>query len=402
VLGDRDGGGRGRAGRGARRSPRGLALEALTQVEAGARANELLGRLLDRCGLCERDRHLVTELVYGTTRMRRACDWLVSTHLRTRTDPVVRAALRMGAYQLAFMGTPAHAAVDATVAEVSGPGRSVVNAVLRKVAAEVDRGLVTWPDRATMLSYPDWLAARLVYDLGADVAWEAMEQMNQPAKANERPDGYIQDPASVAVAAHLAGFLGRPGARVLDACAAPGGKASALCSTDDPDRLVVGADRSLRRLRRMASNFARLGSPGSVALAADATSPPWRQASFDLVLIDAPCSGLGVLRRRPDARYRVQETDLGRLARLQRQLIEAALPSLRPGGILAYCVCTLTKAETAAQDNWLARAHPELEALPPPPEPFVPAGRGGLLLPQAAGTDGMYLLVTRLGSAGVM
>jgi 16S rRNA (cytosine967-C5)-methyltransferase len=126
--------------------------------------------------------------------------------------------------------------------------------------------------------------------------------------------------------------------------------------------------------------------------AADGRRPPWRPGSLDRVLIDAPCSGLGVLRRRPDARWRVRPDAVRRLAALQRDLLEAAATLLRPGGTLTYSVCTMTAEETVGVDEWLAGAHPGLEALPPPGDPWRPSGRGALLLPQAASTDGMFLL----------
>jgi 16S rRNA (cytosine967-C5)-methyltransferase len=123
---------------------RGLALQALREVDDGAWANVVVPQMLNRSRLDQRDRHLVTELVYGTCRMQRACDWLVGRYTRARVDEEVRAALRLGAYQLGWTRIPSHAAVSATVSEVRGPGRSVVNAVLRKVATEIDGGLVIW------------------------------------------------------------------------------------------------------------------------------------------------------------------------------------------------------------------------------------------------------------------
>jgi 16S rRNA (cytosine967-C5)-methyltransferase len=130
---------------------------------------------------------------------------------------------------------------------------------------------------------------------------------------------------------------------------------------------------------------------------ADAARPAFRPGAFDRVLVDAPCSGLGVLRRRPDARWRIQVADVPRLAGLQRRLIEAALPMLRPGGLLVYSVCTLTKAETAGIDRWLATAHPELQPVLLQLAPaWQQVGRGARLLPQTAGTDGMFVLALRV------
>jgi 16S rRNA (cytosine967-C5)-methyltransferase len=367
---------------------RGVALRALVEIGGGGRANVVVPRMLSAGRLDQRDRHLVTELVYGTCRMQRACDWLSGRYARGRLDPDVRAALRLGTYQLGWMRIPSHAAVSATVSEVRGPGRSVVNAVLRRVASDVDGGLVTWPDRATELSYPDWVVDGLCRDLGRQAALDALETMNQPAAATVRADGYTQDRASQMIAEHLLPCATR--ARVLDACAAPGGKATALATDAD---LVVAADISLPRTQVVQANGLRLGTRSMATLVADATDPPFRSGRFDLVLVDAPCSGLGVLRRRPDARWRIQPGDVERLSALQRRLLRAAAPLVRPGGVLAYSVCTLTALETAAVDRWAGRELADLAPVAPPGPPWRPAGRGALLLPQAEGTDGMFLLV---------
>ncbi len=403
-----------------RHTARGVALEALVAIEGGARANLVVPDLLGASDLDGRDRGLVTELVYGTTRMRRALDWLAARYLRTATDATVQAALRMGAYQLTFLRVPPHAAVSATVAEVGGPGRTVVNAVLRRLSEEVERGPVRWPDPATELSYPDWIVGRLAHDLGTGPARDAMSTMNQAAQVTTRADGYVQDRASQWVAAIVAG---EGGDRLLDLCAAPGGKATALAygppspghgadsgplppasgtsapaegaSASARPAIVVAGDLAMARTRVIAGNADDLGLANVVAVVADGLRPPWRPDSFDQVLVDAPCSGLGVLRRRPDARWRVQPGDVERLTRLQANLVSAALRLVGPGGIVTYSVCTLTRAETAGVDHWLAQAYPECVPLAPPAAPWQPLGRGALLLPQAADTDGMYLLRVR-------
>lgn len=372
-----------------------LAVDALIAVEEGARANVVVPQLLGGCNLEERDRALVTELVYGTCRMRRACDWLTDRHTRGRLDAEVRSAIRMGAYQLGWMRVPAHAAVSATVDVVPGAGRSVVNAILRRVAALLAAGPVAWPDPATELSYPDWVVAQLARDLGPEAARDALATMNRPAAMTIRPDGYVQDLASQLVATHVGA---QPGERILDLCAAPGGKATALAGGGPA--IVVAADRSETRAAVMAANIARLEAGTVATVVADGTAPPWPAGSFDRVLVDAPCTGLGVLRRRPDARWRIQPADMARLAVLQRRLLAAAVPLVRPGGVLAYSVCTLTGEETRAIDGWLAREAPALRPLPPPGPPWRPSGRGALLLPQSAGTDGMYLLKLQVPAVG--
>src|SRR5918998_992680 len=293
---------------------RAVARDALLRIDEGAYANLALPAMLERSGLSDRDRRFATELVYGTTRMRRAGDFLVDRFVLRPLDPPTRAVLRLGAHQLHHLGTPAHAAVSATVAVAPPRARGLVNAVLRRVADAP----VEWPDDATRLSYPDWVVARLVEDLGEGDALAALEEMDRPAEPVQRAD-----------------------------------------------RVLVAA--------------------------ADGRWAPWRAQSLDRVLVDAPCSGLGVLRRRPDARWRIEPGAVGRLAGLQRELVDAAVALLRPGGTLTYPVCTLTAEETVGVDAWLAGAHPSLEPLAPPGDPWRSSGRGALLLPQAASTDGMFL-----------
>ncbi|MGH9243555.1 MAG: transcription antitermination factor NusB [Acidimicrobiales bacterium] len=363
--------------------PRQLAADLLRRIDVdGAYANLAVPAALARSTLAPRDRAFVTELVYGATRMRRACDFLVDRFLLRRVEPDVRAVLRLGAYQLQFLGVPAHAAVAATVSVAPARARGLVNAVLRRVASTPP----TWPDDATRLSYPDWIVERVVADLGAAEAHASLERMNEAPRVTERADGYVQDLASQWVV-DLVGAA--PGVMVADLCAAPGGKATGLAGAG---ARVVAADVHPGRTRLMADNVRRLTLDESVlVVTSDGRFPPFRPAPFDRVLIDAPCSGLGTLRRRPDARWRIDREAVDRLAVLQRHLVEAAVPLVRPGGVLVYSVCTLTRDESIAIDEHLAARRPELRPLDSPPEPWRPWGRGALLLPHTADTDGMAL-----------
>jgi 16S rRNA (cytosine967-C5)-methyltransferase len=160
--------------------------------------------------------------------------------------------------------------------------------------------------------------------------------------------------------------------------------------------LVAAGDVHRGRAGLVQDNAGRLGLEGTVATyVGDGRRPPLRPRAFDRVLVDAPCSGLGVLRRRPDARWRIAEADLDDLVPLQRRLLEAAASLVKDGGTLVYSVCTLTEAESTQIDRWLAETHPELTPVPPPGDPWEPHGRGARLLPQTAGTDGMYVLRLR-------
>ncbi|MGI8684839.1 MAG: transcription antitermination factor NusB [Acidimicrobiales bacterium] len=366
---------------------RSVALHALNRIDEGAYANLVLPGLLDASPLDRRDRAFTTELVYGSTRMRRALDFLIDRLVDRPLDADVRNILRLGAYQVAFLRTPAHASVSATVDLAPDRARGFVNAVLRRLSREP---APRWPDPPTRLSYPDWVVRRLAADLGGPVAEAALEQMNVSPEVTERADGYIQDEASQQVAAYVGAAAGE---RVADVCAAPGGKATAMASSGAA--LVVAGDHSPARSSVVAANVARLDLSNVAVVVADAARPPLWPGSLDRVLVDAPCSGLGVLRRRPDARWRIQPGDVERLAALQRDLLDGAAGLVRPGGTLVYSVCTLTLEETQGIDAWLASAHPGLDPLPPPGAPWEPLGRGARLLPQAAGTDGMYVLGLR-------
>ena len=440
---------------------RSVALVALERVENGAYANLVLPPLLRDSGLDGRDRAFATDLVYGTVRRRRALDFLLtpcSSQALARLEPIVRAALRMGAYQLVD-GVPAHAAVGETVTAVAATApaaRGYVNGVLRAVA----RAGPEWPwpegNSAAALgvrySQPDWIVAMLVEQFGSDIARAVLATTDTaPAvtlRVNRRrtnPDaleaellaagvhvergrlladalvatglgdigalGAVrdgratpQDQASQAVARIAAGDLVGGAAptrvkRVLDVAAAPGGKATAIAELVD-DLLVVAADVYPMRARRIATTAIRLGLDSVRPVVADGRRPAVRPGSFDVVLLDAPCTGLGVLRRRPDARWRVDPADVATLATLQRELLAAAALAVRPGGRLVYAVCTYSDAETLGIDQWASARLPEFRAIEPPGAPWRPHGRGALLLPSDADTDGMFVLSLRRTEPG--
>jgi 16S rRNA (cytosine967-C5)-methyltransferase len=357
---------------------RSVAYDVLRRIESqGAYANLVLPAVLDACGLPSADRRFVTELVYGTTRRRRACDAQIDRFVGTPPDAPTRTLLRLGAYQLVFGGVAPHAAVSETVALAPRRVRGFVNAVLRKVAATPP----IWPSEAARLSYPDWIFDRLCAELGEADAVEAMERMNEPPPVNERPDGYVQDLASTWVADAVEAA---PGERVLDLCAAPGGKATAMAATG---ATVVAADLRPSRVGLLRSNVVRLGLDVPV-LVADGTAPPFRDDSFDAVLLDAPCSGLGALRRRADARWRIEPTDITTLVDLQAGLIRQSAALVRPGGRLIYSVCTLTAAESI--DHGVPPGF-EIDGTEPHGR-WRPHGHGWRVLPHDADTDGMALV----------
>jgi 16S rRNA (cytosine967-C5)-methyltransferase len=414
----------------------------MVRVEAGAYSHIALPAMLRRSRLSPRDRAQATEMVYGTLRSQRRLDALlerVSTRPVAALDPPVRAALRLGAHQL-VTGVAPHAAVSETVAATPRRARGYVNATLRALS----RLGPPWPepdDPAVALSYPDWLVDRLSADLGAADAHGVLVAGNEPGSLTLRPnprrvrgadlrreledagarveegalvrDALVvrgvgdparlpalvegratpQDQGSQAVVAYLAP---EPGDLVLDVAAAPGGKTTAVAELVGSGH-VVAADVNGGRLRLVHDAVTRLGLDNVRALVTDARRPGARQASFDRVLVDAPCSGLGVLRRRPEARWRVEAAQLPVLAELQLAMLLGAADLVRPGGLLVYSVCTLTTVETTE----VARAAVEQLAgwtvLAPPAAPWRPRGAGALLLPQECGTDGMFVLGLRRG-----
>jgi 16S rRNA (cytosine967-C5)-methyltransferase len=361
-------------------SARRVALEALGRIEGGAYANLVLGPMLDASGLGAADRRFATELVYGTTRMRRACDSVIDRFVATAPDPMTRSILRLGTYQMVFAGVPPHAAVAETVGLAPRRTRGFANAVLRKVARLAPTEL-TWPSEATRLSYPDWIVERLGGELG-DEAVVALERMNEPPPVTVRDDGYVQDLSSQWVAAAV-GAQERE--RVLDLCAAPGGKATAMAGVGAD---VVANDVRPGRARLVAGNAGRLGAAVAVTVA-DGTNPPFRHGSFDAVLLDAPCSGLGALRRRPDARWQVQPADVDDLVVLQAQLLAAAGDLVTRGGRLVYSVCTLTAAESIDHP---APAGFSVDPTTPVVGTWRSYAHGWRVLPQDADTDGMVMI----------
>lgn len=432
---------------------RDVAVEVLTALDGdpAAHANVVLPARLGETTLDPRDRAFVSDLVYTTLREQRLVDHLMMPHLRRPLgdlDPEVRAALRLGVTQLR-LGVAPHAAVSETVGALgrrSPHSRGFVNAVLRAVARDGPPwDGPTGDDVASLAlrtSHPDWLVERLIEELGPTDARAVLAIDNQPPPVTLRPNRLRTDgPALTAelVSAGIRTEAGRlvgdavlvrgagdlsaldavaqgratpqdqasqavvsvldpqPGERVLEIGAAPGGKATAIAEHMNDRGLVAALDVAPGRLARVVEATTRLGLGAVTPLVADGRALPIAPGSFDRVLLDAPCSGLGVLRRRPEARWRVRADAPVRLAELQRTLALTARRALAPGGRFVYSVCTLTAVETTAVDAFLAEQWPQARALPPPGPPWQPVGRGARLLPSACGTDGMYVLALAVG-----
>ena len=459
---------RSRAGRPRTDPPRRAAYDVLRAVaDRDAYANLLLPALLSQRGLTGRDAAFATELTYGTLRGRGSYDAILAACSdRDEIDPPVRDVLRLGVHQLLATRVGRHAAVATSVdlaKDVCGPRPSgFVNAVLRRVAT---RDLDAWvqivaPDRsrdpsgylAVRHSYPRWIVDAFRDALGPAAA----ETEDALAAGNVRPEvvlaltpaappdsllpdgertrwspyGYrlaagdpaplvasgqaaVQDEASqlAALALTRIGLDPVAGDRLwLDLCAGPGGKARLLSGLAAARGAhLVASDIRPQRAQRVLEATRRAGGEDVGVLAADGRQVPWRPGTFDRVLADVPCSGLGSLRRRPEARWRKTPDDVAGLASLQRELLDAAINSVRSGGVVAYVTCSPHLAETRDIVTAVAQSRDDVTILDAPAVlPEVPALRGpgpanpeyrrfAQFWPHRHGTDAIFLALLRRG-----
>jgi 16S rRNA (cytosine967-C5)-methyltransferase len=367
--------------------------------------------------LDERERAFAQRLAYGAVQRVRTLDHAIETLGKRpvrKLDPPVRAALRLGAYQLGYTETAPHAAANESVELVRRARleRAVpfTNAVMRRLADGIRQLLDALPDGPLKESYPDWIYETWVHDLGHDEALALMRAGNEPLETVVRlvrgeppgeptdvPGAYRVDRVDdLAVAegriwpqsrgSQLAGLVvgSQDGERVLDVCAAPGGKTTQLRGE------VTAVELDPNRASELRANVAQLGATNVTVVEADATQLPPGLDGFDRALVDAPCSGLGVLSQRPDLRWRAEP-----LPELQLALLRSAAERVRPGGTIVYSVCTINAGENEAVveasglrvlplgPEWPAFAHPRR------PE-FL------LTLPHVHGTTGFF--IAKLGT----
>jgi 16S rRNA (cytosine967-C5)-methyltransferase len=311
-----------------------------------------------------------------------------------KLDPPVLAALRLGAYQLGYLeSVPAHAAANESVELVRAAGLeravSFTNAVMRRLGEGISpllAGLTEETPAAAALkhSYPDWVAEAWWRELGPEDALALMRAQNEPPeRAVREPTGGLLAPWPQSRGSQLAGQAvgAQPGERVLDLCAAPGGKATQLVAAGAE---VVAVEKHPGRARELEENAARLGAPLRV-VNADALDLPAELAGFDRVLVDAPCSGLGVLNSRPDLRWRSNP-----LPELQLDLLRVAAERVRPGGTITYAVCTIHRLENEDVVDGLGLPSDDLGAELPQ---FRHARRPEFLLtlPHVHGTSGFFI-----------
>ncbi len=439
-----------------------LAFEVLTQVEEqGAYASLLLDAKLHKGRLSREERRLATELTYGVLRWQGRLDYLlaaVTNRPWEMVDPALRRLLRLGAYQILFLTRmPNYAAVNETVALIPAAGSHVnrgakgfVNAVLRRLL--VQEGTIHFPDPstdpvgalATRWSHPRWLVARWLARLGAEET-EAFLRANNETPAlsvvvnllKSQPEEVKDHLASIAGSVtpgrfvpgvfHLkdgaealrdpafasgwyfpmdeAGALPvllldpQPGETVLDACAGGGGKTALLLGLLGTSGRVIALDPSARAHRRLREARARLGLDRLLPVRADA-----RQASrllrhlVDRVLVDAPCSGLGTLRRHPERKWQQEEAALPALACLQLELLRGVAPLLKPGGLLVYSTCSLEPEETEGVIEAFLRESPDFasddsrDTLPATVAELLDSGGALRTWPHRHGLDGFYAI----------
>ena len=367
-----------------------IAIQCLYRIDkTDSFANIILPNLLKGKSLHQRDKNLITEIVYGATRMRRSLDWVIDRYLSVPPPTKLRSSLRAGAYQILYMRVPNHAAVSATVSASSKKNKGVVNAILRRISEELQ---INWPDEGTRLSYPEWIIDLLITDLGEENAFGMLEKMNESPQVSVRDDGYYQDLASQWVTDIM--NVSKDDL-LLDMCSAPGGKATALATQA---RKVVACDIHESRHQLIYENKVNLSLENLTQVISDGRYPPFSSHAFDHILVDAPCSGLGVLHRRADSRWRIKERDVKNLGKLQVELLDSSIRLLKDGGVLSYSVCTVTDQETVNVVRSIENRHPNLIPEELFHEKWRKVGNGLQILPQDSGTDGMSIFQWKLAN----
>lgn len=439
-----------------KRDAREASLLALQRVEEdGAFVNLALAEVLAAVPMELRDKGLATEITYGVITHRLTLDWMISQVAARpveKIDALLLQILRIGFYQLFYLTRiPASAAVHATV-ELAKKGKKkglapFVNGVLRGALRSQDS--LPWPERSAdeaayltlRHAHPRWLVERWLARYGFEETEELLQANNRPAPLTARVntlwttredlltslagEGVEATPSLVALdgvvfktggrltslAAYRQGLFQvqgesamlaakilapLPGEDVLDCCSAPGGKTTHLAQLMENRGKILALDIYPHRLALVEANCRRLKVKNVRTVCLDARRiDPAELGLFDKILLDVPCSGLGVLRRKPDLKWRSEEEDISKLAELQKELVQAALSVLKPGGTLLYCTCTNEPEETEEVLAYALATHRELrlEELAPslPPQWQTGAGKLGIhLLPHRHQLDGFF------------
>ena len=423
-----------------------IAVQALLHCEKqNAWSDAYLNALLLREKPEEREAALGYRIFAGVLQNREACDWYLRPYLRGKIQPEIRAILRSAVYQLAFLDKiPVSAAVNEAVGlakKRTNPGAAkLTNAVLRRLTSAPLPELPMGDDAESLsirYSHPAEWTAYYRELLGVEKTRELLENNNRPAPtclrvnrlkataeealASLREDGVeaqpmamadfftvrqtgaipalrafreglvtVQDPAA-ALPALAAGV--KPGMRVLDACAAPGGKSFLLAQQTENRGSILSCDLHENKLRHIREGAERLGISCIETKTQDARQPdPALKEAFDVILADVPCSGLGVVRKKPEIRYKTMD-EISPLPLTQSAILEGLSACLKPGGVLLYSTCTLVEAENGAVVDAFLERHPEFSREPLPlPEPFGLTESGERTIwPFEYDTDGFFL-----------
>lgn len=434
---------------------RSLAYEVLYEViENGAYANLLLDKALFSSTLTPIDKKFATEIVYGTIKYLRHLDHVLSFYVKRDlkiTDHSARIILEMSAYQMLFMDrVPSHAVINEAVELIKGLNKAhlanFINGTLRSL--DRDECFILWPDKknktkylATYYSFPEWIIDIFMMRAKAKGAEAMCKYFNAPSalwirtntlkttrddlvksledegietilskKTDEgillknsgsirdltsfnKGEFLVQDESSMLVAHALSP---KKNERILDVCAAPGGKTTHIAALMENQGELIACEVQKHRLGLIKENAKKLGIEIIAPELLDARHLPAKwQASFDRVLVDAPCSGLGVLNRRADARLRKHRYQIGELVKIQEKILDEAARVLKTGGILVYSTCTITKEENEKQVEAFLKRHPDFsldedlaKALP-----NVSGIKGGMkqFLPHLDGVDGFFI-----------
>lgn len=382
-------------------NPRAVCVQTLNRWESETTfADDLLHESLASSGLPPLDRAFLTETFYGILRNLSRLDFIISKLRDAPVDQSTRQVLRLGFYQIFHMRVPHHAAVNETV-NLAGKARGLVNALLRRSIREQEtlQALIEKSPPAIRFSHPEFLLGRWERNFGKDAAQQLCQWNNIPAEVYVRANGlkvttgellstapdaeispshrlsikvrqipctwivnglcYVQDPSTLTACDLLDP---KPGESVLDACAAPGGKTTYLAQLMSNEGDLVACDSSPQRMKRLQENLLRLGATCARTVQANWLQgiAPFSPQSFDRILLDAPCSNTGVIRRRVDVRWRLTPEDFSRMHEKQFTILKTLAPLLKTGGSLVYSTCSL---ESEENEKIIGRVRSEIPSL---------------------------------------
>ncbi|TMV51886.1 16S rRNA (cytosine(967)-C(5))-methyltransferase RsmB [Paenibacillus mesophilus] len=440
-------------------SARELALAVLTRVETEqAYSNLLLNQTLQKYRLEKTETALATELVYGTIQRKNTLDYYMEPFVAkgiAKLEPWVRNLLRLSLYQLLYLDRiPEHAAVNEAVNIAKRKGHAGISGMVNGVLRNVIRGKagLRVPDSldpvtriALAESHPKWLVADWVRRFGADSAERMCRSNNEPPRASVRVNamkhtaesllrqleeaGYVARPSGLSAAGVVVESGGnmaltpwyangelsiqdessmlvaemvdpKPGMDVLDCCAAPGGKTAHMAELMNDSGRILACDLHEHKRELIEAQSKRLGLRSVETKTIDARKLPEALGgkSFDRILLDAPCSGLGVIRRKPDIKWAKSPDDVAEIAKLQTELLSGVSSLLAPGGILVYSTCTISEEENERVIERFLRDHPDFSLVRPPanmaarlPEDIVAADGTVTVLPHRFGSDGFFI-----------